>query len=58
MLVSILLGYLGAGEVLHQTGLQSYTLAAFGLSAVIVTLALASIDRIRKFDITSFWNRG
>lgn len=58
MVVSILLGYLGAGEVLHHTGLQSYTLAAFSLSAVIVTLALASIDRIRKFDITSLWNRG
>lgn len=58
MVVSILLGYLGAEEVLRHTPLQSYTLAAFGLSAVVVTLALASIDRIRSFDITSLWKRG
>src|SRR5690606_24329571 len=41
MVVSILLGYMGADEVLQRTGMTSYTLAAFGLSAVIVTLALA-----------------
>ena len=58
MAVSILLGYMGAEEVIRHTGVQSYTIAAFGLSAVIVTLALASIDRIRNFDITSFWKRG
>lgn len=58
MIVSILLGYLGADEVLRYTGMTSYTLASFGLSAVVVTLALASIDRIRSFDITSLWKRG
>lgn len=57
MMVSILIGYLGADEVLRQTWLESPTLAAFGLSAVIVTLALASIDRIRDFDITRYWKR-
>ena len=58
MVVSIMLGYLGADEVLRYTGMTSYTLASFGLSAVVVTLALASIDRIRNFDITSFFKRG
>lgn len=53
MIVSILLGYLGAGEVMRHTGLQSHTLAAFGLSAVVVTIALASIDKIKAFDIAS-----
>lgn len=51
MIVSILLGYLGA--VMRHTGLQSHTLAAFGLSAVVVTIALASIDKIKAFDIAS-----
>lgn len=58
MFVSVLLGYLGADEVMRHTGMQSYTLAAFGLSAVVVTLALAGIDRIRSFDITSLFKRG
>lgn len=53
MILSILLGYLGADEVMRHTGLQSHTLAAFGLSAVVVTIALASIDKIKSFDIAS-----
>lgn len=58
MMVSVLIGYLGADEVLRHTWLESSTLAAFGLSAVIVTLALASIDRIRGIDIPSIFKRG
>lgn len=58
MLVSILLGYLGADEIMRRTGLESHALSAFGLSAVVVTLALASIDRIRSFDITQLWKKG
>lgn len=58
MAISILLGYMGAGEVIRHTPLESPAIAAFALSALIVTLALASIDRIRSFDITSFWKRG
>lgn len=58
MVISILLGYLGAGEVMRRTGIESHAIAAFALSAVVVTLALASIDRIRTFDITSLWKKG
>lgn len=58
MVVSILLGYMGSDEVMRNTGIQSDAIASFALSAVIVTLALASIDRIRNFDITSLWKRG
>ena len=58
MAISLLLGYLGAEEVTRHFGIQDPAVAAFALSAVIVTCALASIDRIRNFDITSFWKRG
>lgn len=58
MFISILLGYLGAGEVMRYTGLESPAIASFALSAVVVTFALASIDHIRNFDITSLWKRG
>lgn len=56
MLVSILIGYLGAGEVMHWTSLKSWTLSAFALSAMVVTAALAGIDRIKQFDITTLFN--
>lgn len=58
MLVSVLIGYMAVGEVVSRTGLESHTLAAFGASAFVVTFALAGIDRIRQFDITSFWKKG
>lgn len=58
MVVSILVGYMGTGEVMRYTGMESYTLAAFGLSAVVVTAALAGIDKIKQFDITSLWKKG
>lgn len=58
MVLSILLGYLGADEVMHRLGMHSYTLASFGLSALVVTAALASIDRIRNFDVTKIFKRG
>ncbi len=58
MLVSILIGYLGTGEVMHWTGIQSFTIAAFAASALIVTAALAGIDWIKTFDITSLWKKG
>lgn len=58
MIISILIGYLGAGEVMHWTGMQSPAVSAFAASALIVTAALAGIDKIRQFDITSLWKRG
>ncbi|HRL22942.1 putative holin [Alcaligenes sp. SDU_A2] len=58
MLISILIGYMGASEVMTQTGLQSWTIAAFGLSSTVVTLALAGIEKIKTFDISTIFKRG
>lgn len=58
MAVSFVVGYLAAPEVMHWTGLQSFTVSAFAASALIVTAALAGIDKIKAFDITSLWKRG
>jgi hypothetical protein len=58
MMLSILLGYMGAGEVMHWTGIQSHTIAALVASALIVTALLSGIDKIRQFDITSLWKKG
>lgn len=57
MLVSILIGYMGAEEVITHTWLQSYVMASFGLSSLVVALTLASIDRMRDFDFTKMFRR-
>ena len=58
MIVSFIVGYLAAPELMRYTGLQSYTVAAFMSSALIVTCALAGIEKIKSFDIANFWKRG
>ncbi len=58
MAISFVVGYLAAPEVMRYTGMQSFTLAAFGASATVVTVALAGIDKIKAFDISTFWKRG
>lgn len=58
MVVSFVVGYLAAPEVMHWSGLQSSVVAAFAASSLIVTTAMAGIDKIKAFDITSLWKRG
>ncbi len=58
MVVSFVVGYLAAPEVMRLSGVQSFTIAAFAASAMVVTLALVSIDRIKTFDFASLWKRG
>lgn len=58
MAVSFVVGYLAAPEVMRYSGLQSYTLASFGASAMVVTVALAGIDKIKAFDPFTFWKKG
>ena len=58
MLVSFVMGYLAAPEVMHWTGIQSDVFAAFVASALIVTTALAGIEKIKSFDISQFRKRG
>lgn len=58
MVVSFIIGYLAAPEVMRLSGLQSFTIAAFAASALAVTAALAGIEKIKSFDFASFWKRG
>lgn len=57
MVVSLVIGYMAVPEVTHWTGLQHPGVAAFAASATVVTLALATIDRIKSFDISQLWKR-
>lgn len=58
MAVSFVVGYLAAPEVMRYSGLQSFTLASFAASAMVVTVALAGIDKIRAFDLSTLWKKG
>lgn len=57
MVISMLIGYMAAEEVTHWTNIQSSAVAAFSGSALIVTVALALIDKIRDFDIHTLIRR-
>lgn len=58
MLVSFIIGYLAAPEVMRLSGVQSFTIAAFAASALVVTAALAGIEKIKSFDFSSLWKKG
>lgn len=57
MIISMVIGYMGKSEVMLWTGIQSSTIAAFIGSALIVTAALSSIDKIRDFDASKIFGR-
>jgi hypothetical protein len=55
--VSGVIGYMGSGEVMRLTPITDPAIAAFALSATVITLALTAIDKIKNFDITSVWGK-
>jgi len=57
-LISWVIGYLGAPDVVALSPIREPAIAAFCVAAVAVTVALTAIERIKTFDITSLWKRG
>lgn len=61
-LISWLIGYLAAPDVVALTPIKETAIAGFGAAAVAVTVALTAIERIKSFDfgafISSLWKRG
>lgn len=57
MMVSILIGYSAAGEVLAQTPIRSTVVASFIVSLLIVQASLVTMDFVRGFDIGKFISR-
>ena len=55
--VSAVIGYMGSGEVTRLTPITDPTIAAFALSATVITLVLTAIDKIKSFDITALWGK-
>lgn len=51
LIVSVIAGYYGAGEVLRWVPLQSTGMAAFAAAACGITVTLGLIERGRTFDL-------
>lgn len=53
MLISLIVGYLGAPDVIANTPIKSTGVAAFFAAAIAITVALQLIERIKSFDIVA-----
>lgn len=58
LVISQIVGYLGAPEVINLTPIKSTGVAAFFAAALAITLALQLIERIKTFDLTSLFKKG
>lgn len=56
--ISFVIGYLGAPDVVALTPVKETAIAAFGAAALVVTTALAAIERIKTFDFTAIFKKG
>ena len=58
LLISLLVGYIGAAEVVRITPIKSTGAAAFLLSLLVVTISLGLIERARTFDFAGLFGKG
>lgn len=58
LIVSVIVGYVGASDVVRLTPIRSTGVAAFLLSLLVVTVSLNLIERARSFDFSSLFNKG
>jgi putative holin len=58
LVISTVVGYLAAPEVLAHLPLQSTALAAFLAGALVVTLTMPLIERAKTFDLSTLFRKG
>jgi hypothetical protein len=58
LVISTVVGYLAAPEVLAHLPLQSTALAAFLAGALVVTLTMQLIERAKTFDLSTLFRKG
>ena len=56
--ISFVIGYLAAPDVVALTPVKETAIAAFGAAALVVTIALAAIERIKALDFTTVFKKG
>lgn len=57
LLISLVMGYLAAPEIVHATPIRSSGVAAFFAAALVIVVTLQLIERIRSADLFAFWRK-
>lgn len=58
MLISLVMGYLAAPEIVNVTPIHSTGVAAFFAAALVITVTLQLIERVKRIDLLAFMKKG
>lgn len=58
MLISLVMGYLAAPEIVNKSPINSTGVAAFFAAALVITVTLALIERVKSIDLLAFLKKG
>lgn len=58
LLISLVMGYLAAPEIVNMTPVHSTGVAAFFAAALVITVTLQLIERVKSLDLFAFFKRG
>ncbi|MCD9124027.1 putative holin [Cupriavidus sp. UGS-1] len=58
LVISLVVGYLGAPEIVNQTPIASTGVAAFFAAALAIAVALQLIERVKTLDLRGFKKGG
>lgn len=58
MLISLVMGYVTAEEIVNKTPIHSTGVAAFFAAALVITVTLQLIERVKKIDLFALFKSG
>jgi hypothetical protein len=58
LLISLVMGYLAAPEIVNATPVHSTGVAAFFAAALVITVTLQLIERVKSVDLLAFFRKG
>ncbi|MBN3794391.1 MULTISPECIES: putative holin [Burkholderia] len=58
MLISLVMGYIAAPEIVNVTPIHSTGVAGFFAAALVITVTLQLIDRLKSADLLAFLKKG
>ena len=58
LLISLVMGYLAAPEIVNATPIQSTGVAAFFAAALVIAVTLQLIERVKTIDLPSLLRKG
>ncbi|CAJ7776878.1 Prophage membrane protein [Burkholderia pseudomallei] len=58
MLISLVMGYLAAPEIVHAVPIRSTGVAAFFAAALVIAVTLTLIERVKGMDLFALFRKG